>query len=97
MPPPRMKLPMGRGLPQTPEQWDERPYFLWDLDMSWRDFHSALHGDNPTRRRWALARLLTEGRWDDVWRLVTLDEVAGELPHLKMPGKNFWQALVDAT
>lgn len=94
---------MGRPMaltadfPQTEGQWDERPYFLWDLDMSWREFAGCLKSANKTRRLWAMGRLLTEAKWRDVWRLMGRDELRRDLPHLQLKDKPFWELVAEVS
>jgi len=75
---------------------DRRPYFLWDLDMSWSEFADQLRSTDQGTRRWAMERLLNDGRWIDIWKLVTPAEVAPELPYLRTRFKEVYQAVIDA-
>src|ERR1051325_3978190 len=83
------------GLPRQAEDWEQRPYFCWDADLSWRQYHAALHSADDRRRRWALARLLDGGRWTDIWRLVSLEMIAGDLPHLRIRSQAVWARLIE--
>jgi hypothetical protein len=80
--------------PRTGADWDRRPYFLHEAQVSWADFVGLLHSADNDGRRWALTRLLDGARWPDVWRLVTLDAVRADLPHLRFRGRWFWEELV---
>lgn len=73
-----------------------RPYFLWDLDMSWSEFADQLRNTDQGTRRWAMERLLNDGRWTDIWKLVTPAEVDRELPYLRTRFKEVYQAVIDA-
>ena len=39
---------------------DKRPYFLWDEDLSLREFKARLFGPDPAERLRMLAKLLRE-------------------------------------
>ena len=78
---------------------DERPYFLWDEDLSVRELREALlEGPDDTRRR-LLAKVMREARDDEVWHFTKPDVVARELPELApWLGKRraFWDFLITA-
>jgi len=61
-----------------------RPYFLWDYDLTEADVRRILRGKNEVERRWMLGRILTNAHFDDIWTYVTVGEVAEELPSLRM-------------
>lgn len=89
----RVRLPSG-DYPQAPGDWGRRPYFLHEAQVSWADLVGLLHRHDDEQRRWALTRLLDGGRWEDVWRLVDLEAIRHDLPHLRFRGRWFWDALV---
>jgi hypothetical protein len=73
-----------------------RPYFLWDLDLTWSEFADQLRSADQATRRWALERLLNDARWRDIWALVSPAEVREHLPHLRVRFKEVYTAVVDA-
>jgi hypothetical protein len=81
--------------PSSAADWERRPYFLHEAQVSWADFAGLLRGSDDEARRWALTRLLDGARWQDIWRLVDLETVRAELVHLRFRGRWFWDALVD--
>ncbi|MGH7425458.1 MAG: nucleotidyl transferase AbiEii/AbiGii toxin family protein [Candidatus Methylomirabilales bacterium] len=83
------------AFPTNHDEWELRPYFLWDTPLTWREFREALASDRPFRRRWAFARLLREARWADIWRLVSVAQVEAELPFLSLPDKWFWEFVIE--
>ena len=88
---------MTGAFPRTDDEWQMRPYFLWDYDLSWRDFEQALRSPSHVRREWSWQRLLTFANWDDIWKLVTLDELESMLPNLPLlRDANFWKQVVAA-
>ena len=87
-----------RQLTTDLEQRDARPYFLWDEDLSVAELDARLHGADPVERRRLMAKLLREARDIDVWRFVSPQEVAAELPAISfMLGRrrDFWRFLID--
>lgn len=82
--------------PASPQEWETQPYFLWDRNLSWREFRDLLHGEDTERRRWAVTRLLDLGRWSDIWRLTAPAEVGRELPHLRVRHQDVWLDLLGA-
>ena len=59
---------------------DKRPYFLWDEDISLREFKERLRGPDAADRLQMLAKLLREARDTDVWMFITPQEAAEALP-----------------
>lgn len=50
---------------------DNRPYFIWDYDLSEDDLRRILAGPDRTEKAWAISRLLNSASWDDIWLYVT--------------------------
>ena len=61
-----------------------RPYFLWDYDLTEDQVRAILHGDNETERRWLLARILTSASFKDVWNYTNVNQIITEFPYLKI-------------
>ncbi len=79
------------------EDPEARPYFLWDEDLSVREFCARLAGSDREERLRLLAKLLREARDTDVWRFVTPAEVARDLPDLRPHlgrRRGFWDFLI---
>lgn len=77
---------------------DKRPYFLWDEDISLKEFKQRLNGPDPHERLRMLAKLMREARDTDVWAFVKPQDAADELPRLaRMLGRRqaFWDFLID--
>lgn len=70
-----------------------RPYFLWDYDLSEDDVRRILVRGNDVEKRWLTARILEAARFDDVWKYLKLREVAAIFSQLKLrqPIKRAWQ------
>jgi len=74
--------PATRGWPTTPAEWELRPYFINDYDISWRDLKGYLASGDEYQRAWAVAKVLDGARWSDIWRLVTQEDVRAVLDRL---------------
>lgn len=69
-----------------------RPYFLWDYDLTDSDVHRILHGKNETEKIWMMSRILESAKLEDVWKYVSLSEIV-EMFHklrLKPPIYQAW-------
>jgi hypothetical protein len=76
----------------------KRPYFLWDEDVSVREFKERLRGPDPEDRLHMLAKLMREARDTDVWIFVTPQEAADALPLLTRKlgrRQGFWEFLIE--
>lgn len=77
---------------------DKRPYFLWDEDISLKEFKQRLSGPDPSERLRMLAKLMREARDTDVWAFVKPQDAADALPLLaRRLGRRqaFWDFLID--
>ena len=75
-----------------------RPYFLWDEDVTLREFKDRLRSADSATRLQALAKLLREARDIDVWHFVTPQDVADALPFLTRKlgrRQGFWSFLIE--
>ncbi len=70
-----------------------RPYFLWDYDLTEDQVWKILQGDNKLDRQWLMARILTNAHFNDVWKYLELKDVVTEFPYLRMRPqiKESWQ------
>lgn len=60
------------------------PYFLWDYNLTENDVRAVLCGNNETERLWMAGRILEHARFEDVWKYLTVSEVAELFPRLRM-------------
>jgi hypothetical protein len=77
---------------------DKRPCFLWDEDVSLREFKERLRGPDPEDRLHMLAKLMREAKDTDVWMFVTPQEAADALPLLTRKlgrRQGFWDFLIE--
>ena len=62
----------------------QRPYFIWDYDLTEGDVYRLLQGENEVDRRWMLGRILTSATYDDVWKYTTIKDIVRDFPKLRM-------------
>lgn len=76
----------------------DRPYFLWDVDISEAELRDRLrHPDSAIRAQWQ-GRVLREARYPDVWRYLTLDEILRDWDLIERHlgrRRAFWRWLID--
>ena len=61
----------------------DRPYFLWDVEITEPQLRERLHHADPdTRAQWQ-ARVMREARFDEVWQYLTLDEILANWEPIK--------------
>lgn len=53
----------------------QRPYFIWDYDITEDEVRAILKGDDEDQKAWLIGRILEAARWEDVWRYLTVEEV----------------------
>ena len=75
-----------------------RPYFLWDYDLTADQVRQILNGSNEIERRWMLARVLSSASYKDVWTYTNLKQIITEFPYLKMRPqvKLAWKKAINA-
>ena len=88
--------PATEGWPSSPAEWDLRPYFMNDYDISWKDLRGYLESPRLGERAWATAKVLDGARWTDIWRLVTPDDVRSVLDRLPRQLRVTWTDALDA-
>lgn len=76
----------------------DRPYFLWDMEITDAEFRARLqHPDPAIRAQWQ-GTLLREARPDEVWGYVTLDEVLRDWERVERHlgrRRAFWTWLIE--
>ena len=70
-----------------------RPYFLWDYDLSEDDVRRILREGSHVDKNWMLSRVLESAKYEDVWKYTTLSEVRNMMPILKIkkPIRQAWE------
>jgi len=71
----------------------QRPYFIWDYDLTEADVRAILAGDDELQKAWMTARLLESARYEDIWGYITLAELREIFPklQLKPPVRAAWE------
>lgn len=76
---------------------ENRPYFLWDMDLDVDEFRARLRDADAATRAYFLGKLMRQAKPDDVFLFVTRDAVLREWeavqPHLGTT-RPFWTWLV---
>jgi hypothetical protein len=88
--------PASRGWPAAPDEWELRPYFILDYDMSWRDLRGYLTSERLSERAWAVARVLDGARWPDIWLLLTPADIGRVLDRLPRALRETWTDALQA-
>ena len=81
-----------------PPPASDRPWFLWDVDVSAAELRARLHHPDPRIRAQWQGVVLREARADEVWDYVTLDEVLRDWEHIRRNlgrRRAFWEWLLD--
>ena len=76
----------------------QRPYFLWDYDLTEKQVRKILAGKNETEKIWMMSRIVTSAHFNDVWRFLTIKDVVDIFPRLRVRPevKNAWQKALTA-
>ncbi|MBI2008052.1 hypothetical protein HYS82_00120 [Candidatus Amesbacteria bacterium] len=61
-----------------------RPYFLWDYDLTEADVHRLLKEGNQDTKIWLINRILSSARFEDVWKYISLSDLVKFFPHTQM-------------
>jgi hypothetical protein len=75
-----------------------RPYFLWDCDLTLREFAQRLEHSDPDVRAYFLAKAMRQARPDDVFRFVTWRTLVDCWPRLERylgQSRPFWAWLLE--
>ena len=62
----------------------QRPYFIWDYDLTDADVRAILRGSDKTQKAWVVARLLESARYEDIWEYISLSELRAIFPQLQL-------------
>lgn len=70
-----------------------KPYFLWDYDLTDKKIRDILDGKNEVEKIWIISRILTYARFEDVWKYLSIKDVVSIFPKLRLPTKtkDAWQ------
>lgn len=62
----------------------ERPYFLWDYDLSEADVCAILRSGESQEKAWLVSRILESAAYEDIWKYLTLAELRTVFPSLQL-------------
>ena len=62
----------------------QRPYFIWDYDLTDADIREILRGDDEEQKAWLVARLLESARYEDIWQYISLSQLRVIFPKLQL-------------
>jgi hypothetical protein len=92
---------MPRLYPTPEEQLTDgagRPYFLWDCEMTLREFEAKLRSAARPTRAYLVGKLMRQAKPDDVFRFVKTSEILDLWPELlRYLGRKraFWTWLLE--
>jgi len=86
----RNSLPLR---PRVGPEGEQRPWFLWDYDLSEAQAHELLTHAPFDQRKWLLGRMLERLGPAEIVRYVSLEILQRALPHLRLDEKvrRHWQ------
>lgn len=53
----------------------ERPYFIWNADLTEQDVRDILTGDDDYAREQMIGHIVRNARFEDIWKYVTIQDV----------------------
>lgn len=70
-----------------------KPYFLWDYDLTDKQVHDILQGFNEVEKLWLTARIMTHAKFEDIWKYLTVEDILKVFPKLRLTpkAKQDWQ------
>lgn len=63
-----------------------RPSFLWEYSLRPGEIQEILSGPRQNRL-WLVAKILEHAQWNEIWDYLTVDQIAEDLPYLRLPQK----------
>jgi hypothetical protein len=76
----------------------DRPWFLWDVDITDAEFRKRLQHPDPSIRAQWQGRLLRVARFEEVWSYVRLDDVLENWERIRRHlgrQRAFWDWLIE--
>ena len=82
----RPRLPVRTEPPGLPARREEASlYFFPDANVTPSQLQRILDQGSRAERCWAISHLLRYAQWDDIWLLVTREQVRELLPEIELP------------
>lgn len=60
---------------------------VWEYDMDVNHLVGHIRNKDSSQRLWAIGRVLKFAKWEDIRRLLTVDDIEEALPHVDLPEK----------
>lgn len=72
------------------------PSFLWEYDLSRGEIMEILNGPQK-KRLWLVAKILENGRWNEIWQYLNLDIIRKDFPLLRLlpKTKRHWERAIN--
>lgn len=89
---------MGKPLSTDLDDPDARPYFLWSEDVTYGQLRQKLEAPDLDERALWMGRVMREARYQDVWKLLRLEDVLALLPRIDRHlgrSREFWRWLIE--
>jgi hypothetical protein len=82
----RARLPVkAESSGSAPRREEATLYFFPDANVTPSQLQRILDQGSRAERCWAISHLLRYAQWDDIWLLVTREEVRELLPEIELP------------
>ena len=88
----RTSLPLSPSIGST-----QRPWFLWDYDLTEAQVYELLHHAPFAERKWLVGRLLERLRPPEVFQYLSVEQIRAALPQVRMDSKiqRHWQEAIE--
>lgn len=60
----------------------QRPYFIWDYDLTEDEVRAFLRSDDPYQKAWLITRILEAAHFEDIWQYLTIQDIRDNFPYL---------------
>jgi hypothetical protein len=60
---------------------------IWEYDEDVNDLQRYIQDKDSTQRMWAIGRVLKYALWEDIKRLLTVEDIEEALPQIDLPEK----------
>ena len=60
---------------------------VWEYDIDVDELRGHIRDKNSTQRLWAIGRVLKYATWEDIRRLLTVEDIEDALPYTDLPEK----------
>lgn len=70
-----------------------KPYFLWDYDLTDKQIHGILRGVNEVEKLWLIGRIMTHAKFEDIWKYLSPEDITKVFSKLRLTPKDreYWQ------